>query len=54
VSQVVSYRKAAKQRGDASDDAKWLATTTVGNKKQKIGKALAPKQNPLVPSEEIL
>jgi hypothetical protein len=52
-SQVVSYRKVAKQHADASGKAKWLAATTVGNKKQKIGKELEQKQNPLVQSEEI-
>jgi hypothetical protein len=45
VSQVVSYRIVT-QRADASGEAKWLATPTVGNKKQKIGKALEQKQNP--------
>lgn len=44
-SQVVSYRKAAKQLADESGEEKLLSTTTVWNKKQMIGKELEQKQN---------
>ena len=51
-SQVVSYRKAAKQLANEAGEEQLIATSTVWNKKQEKGKELVQKQNDFV--EQVL